>query len=253
MKKAILALLLFSLISLSYGQFIVYQPEILGGSFNYNLIYNQEFYYPAEAIQAQAEGEVKVSFLVEKNGFASGFQVLNSVYPSLDRAYIDVLKHILWVPGTSDGVVSDIRITKSAKFKIKKYQKLVKKRAYDQPPFPFTPFDSSLTIIDYKKLEQLSQAFYNGKEVNINKFISEYIKVPAAAAKQDIKGIVELEFVIEPSGRLSNFKEIVGAGGGCTEEAIRLMQMLQWQPGMLHGDYVRSNYYIKVNFGHTKY
>ncbi len=47
--------------------------------------------------------------------------------------------------------------------------------------------------------------------------------------------------------------EIHGIGGGCTEEAFRLMQLLNWEPGQFKGEFVRSEYQIKVNFGNSKY
>jgi len=223
----------------------------MGGKYNYNLIFNQEFYFPIEA--KQAEGEVNIDFLVDINGIASDFHIIQSVHPKLDSAFINIIERCLFIPGTNDGVISPMRMKLSEKFKYKKYQKLVKRRKYAEPPYPFEPYNPSLNIIDFSKVEIKAKTFYQGEEMNIFKFISQYIKIPDAAVKQGLKGVVELEFIIEASGRLSNFKEIRGVGGGCTEEAIRLMQLVDWKPAMVHGKYIRSTYRIKVNFGHTQY
>ncbi len=253
MKKFLLIAMILGYAHFGFGQFITYQPQILGGIYNYNLILSQEFYYPPEAIKAGIEGEVKISFIVGIDRQASEFVIIESIHPKLDSAYIEILKRCLWIPGTHDGAISAMRISKKEKFKIKKYQKIIKKREYDQPPYQYKPYNSSVKIVDYNQLETIPNAFYKNKKVNIYQFISEYINIPGDAVKQGLNGVVELVFIIEPSGRLSNFNEIIGVGGGCTEEAIRLMQLLSWEPGKQNGEYVRSFYHVKVNFGNTKY
>ena len=253
MKKIILLVVILNISLLSFSQFISYKPQLMGGTFNYNLILKQEFYYPPNAITANAQGEIRIDFLVDENGIPSDFKVIKSVYPSLDTAYINVLSHCLWEAGTHDGVKSAMRIQMKEKFKLKKYQNLAKKRGYGQPTYPFKPYNLSLEIKNPNQLMVKPKTFYKSEPVNIYKFIGEYIKVPDAALKQGLKGIVELEFVVETSGRLSNFKEIKGVGGGCTEEAIRLMRLMEWEPGMINNEYVRGWYSIKVNFGNTRY
>ena len=238
---------------IGFSQFISYKPQLMGGVFNYNLILKQEFYCPPDAISANAQGEIVIGFLVDANGFPSDFIVINSVYPSLDTAYINVLSHCLWEAGTHDGAKSAMRIKMTEKYKSKKYQKLIKKRAYNQPQYTYIPYNPSLEIKKSRQLTAKPKTFYKSEAVNIFKFIGEYIKIPDAALKQGLKGMVELDFVVEASGRLSNFREIKGVGGGCTEEAIRLMQLMDWEPGKIGEEYARSWYSIKVNFGNTKY
>ena len=251
MKKSffLFSILLWSFIS--QAQFISYPPELLGGSFNKKLVYDQEFYYPTEV--KNMEGECKISFMVDMQGKAFEFIITKSLHPLLDSAYISLLKHYIWIPGTKDGQMAVMKMNTSRKFKYKKYEKLVKRRGYNKPPYKYTPYDSSLHIFKADELGKAVVAKYKDKEVKIFDFIRDYIKIPDAALKQGIKGIVELEFIVEASGRINNFKEIQGVGGGCTEEAIRLMQMLQFKPGKQNGKFVRSCYNITVNFGNTRY
>lgn len=253
MKKSVLSLVLAIISFISFAQHITIKPEMLGGQYNYKMIFDQEFYYPQSAIDAHANGEIIVGFIIGKDGIAKEYEVIQSVHPDLDKAYINVLKHILWIPGNVDGAKKDVRIQHSEKLKIKKYQKLVKRRGYKKPPYLFEPSGDYYQIVPAKNLEAKAKPSYKGSEVNIFKFIQEYIKIPDAAVKQGIKGMVEISFVVEVSGRLSNFKEIKGIGGGCTEEAFRLMQLLQWEPAKTNDEYIRSEYVIQVNFGNTKY
>ncbi|NPD84384.1 hypothetical protein HNS38_06425 [Lentimicrobium sp. L6] len=253
MKKSIFLFVLAMISHSIFAQFISYPAEIVGGSYNYKMVFEQEIYYPQAAKEAKAEGEIIIFFTVGEDGFGKDFKVVQSVHPELDQAYIEMMKYLTWVPGNKDGAVCASQEKKYQKFKIKKYDKLVKKRGYDQPPFPYTPYSSEMTLRPNSKLEQKTKPFYKNKEVNVYKFISEYIKIPDAAVKQGIKGEVEIAFIVEPSGRLSNFREIKGLGGGCTEEAYRLIQMLKWEPAKANGEYVRSEYQITVNFGNSKY
>ncbi len=253
MNKFVISLIFLIVYQVSFSQHIRMQPEIIGGQYNYKMILDQEMYYPQAAIDANAEGEIIIGFVVGANGIAKNYEVLQSVQPDLDEAYINVLKHILWHPGKEDGAVMEFRTQYSEKFKIKKYQKLVKRRGYNQPEYPFNPHGDLYHIVSSKKLEHKSKQYYKNQEVNIFKFIQEYIKIPDAANKQGIKGEVEISFIVEVSGRLSNLKELKGIGGGCTEEAYRLIQLLKWEPAKMNGEYVRSEYQVQVNFGNTKY
>jgi len=253
MKKTIIFLAFLFIGQFSIAQHIDYLAEIIGGSYNYKIIFDQEFQYPKEAIEAGTEGEVIITFNVDIDGFAKEFVVIQSVHPLLDEAYIDVIKRLTWKPGTRDGAEIKSPIKKSQKFKIKKYKKLCQKRAYTNPPYTFEPYSIDLKIYDYKVLQIAPKPFYKDKSVHVFTFIQEYIRIPEAAVKQGITGVVEISFIVEASGRLSNFKEIHGIGGGCTEEAFRLMQLLDWEPGQINGEYVRSEYQIKVNFGNSKY
>jgi hypothetical protein len=253
MKSRIILINLLFLFHFSYGQHITIYPEIIGGNFNYNMVLDQEMFYPSNAIESKAEGEIIVGFIVDKAGHGKDYEIIKSVHPELDESYISVLKHLLWEPGNIGGIESEIKMQKSEKFKVKKYQKLVKKRGYNEPTYAYQPIGSLFEIVSTKKLEQKAKPFFQDEKVNIYKFIREYIKIPDAAIKQGIKGEVEISFVVEVSGRLSNLKEIEGLGGGCTEEAFRLIQLLDWEPAKANGLYVRSEYKLKVNFGNTQY
>lgn len=253
MKKSIFLFVLTMISHSIFAQFISYPAEIVGGSYNYKMVFEQEIYYPQAAKEAKAEGEIIIVFTVGEDGFGKDFTIVQSVHPELDQAYIEMMKYLTWVPGNEDGTACATQEKKYQKFKIKKYDKLVKKRGYDQPPFPYSPYSLEMKLTAKSKLEHKPKPFYKEKEVNVYKFISEYIKVPDAAVKQGIKGEVEIAFIVEPSGRLSNFREIKGLGGGCTEEAYRLIQMLNWEPAKANGEYVRSEFQIKMNFGSSKY
>ncbi len=81
------------------------------------------------------------------------------------------------------------------------------------------------------------------------KYLAENIKYPSLAKESGIQGRVFINFVVEPDGSISNVKVLRGIGGGCDEEAVRVVEsMPKWKPGMQRGKPVRVSYNLPVKF-----
>ncbi|MCF6171583.1 MAG: energy transducer TonB [Bacteroidales bacterium] len=62
-------------------------------------------------------------------------------------------------------------------------------------------------------------------------------------------GRVYVSFVVEKDGSISNVAVLRGIGGGCDEEAVRVVQnMPKWKPGIQMGRAVRVSFHIPVKF-----
>ncbi len=80
-------------------------------------------------------------------------------------------------------------------------------------------------------------------------FIATNIKYPPMARESGIQGRVFVNFVVEPDGSVSNVNIIRGIGGGCDEEAIRVVKtMPKWTPGRQRGKAVRVSFNLPVRF-----
>ena len=80
-------------------------------------------------------------------------------------------------------------------------------------------------------------------------YISKNLKYPQKAMDAGIQGRVFVGLVVEPDGSISNVKVLRGIGGGCDEEAMRIVKsMPKWEPGTQMGQTVRVSYQIPVNF-----
>jgi periplasmic protein TonB len=80
-------------------------------------------------------------------------------------------------------------------------------------------------------------------------FLSDNLKYPALARETDIEGTVYVEFVVERNGKITNIKVKRGIGGGCDEEAVRVVKMMpNWNPGRQNGQNVRVQYMIPIKF-----
>ncbi len=87
-----------------------------------------------------------------------------------------------------------------------------------------------------------------GDEARI-KYLGENIKYPQMARESQIQGTVYVTFVVEKDGRVRDVRVLRGIGGGCDEEAIRVIQnMPRWNPGKQRGKPVRVQFNMPIKF-----
>ncbi|MFN0036159.1 MAG: energy transducer TonB [Saprospiraceae bacterium] len=91
-------------------------------------------------------------------------------------------------------------------------------------------------------------------ETQFFSILAANIRYPAEARKNNLQGSVVVSCVIEPSsGRMSNLKLLKDIGGGCGDEALRVLKALEelglrWQPGILSGKPVRVRHALPIRF-----
>ena len=80
-------------------------------------------------------------------------------------------------------------------------------------------------------------------------YLSQNINYPTEAKDAKLEGRVYVTFVIEKDGQVSNAKILRDIGGGCGEEAIRVVNnMPKWKPGSQDGKPVRTQFNLPVSF-----
>jgi protein TonB len=81
------------------------------------------------------------------------------------------------------------------------------------------------------------------------KYLNENIKYPQMARESGIQGRVFVTFVVEKDGSVTDVRVLRGIGGGCDEEAIRVIQnMPKWVPGKQRGKPVRVQFNMPILF-----
>jgi len=84
---------------------------------------------------------------------------------------------------------------------------------------------------------------------NLMRYLSDNIKYPSQAREMGIQGKVFLSFVVEKDGSVTDVTLLRGIGGGCDEEAIRVVKnMPKWIPGKQRNIPVRVRFNLPVNF-----
>jgi protein TonB len=80
-------------------------------------------------------------------------------------------------------------------------------------------------------------------------YLGANIKYPPIAKDTGIKGKVHLTFVVEKDGSITNARLLRDIGGGCGEEALRVIkEMPKWSPGEQRKKTVRVQFTLPVNF-----
>lgn len=80
-------------------------------------------------------------------------------------------------------------------------------------------------------------------------FLKENIRYPEAARKNRIEGKVYVTFTVEKDGSITHAKILRDIGGGCGQEAIRVVNsMPRWKPGTQRGKPERTQFNLPVQF-----
>ncbi|MBE0653758.1 MAG: energy transducer TonB [Bacteroidales bacterium] len=90
---------------------------------------------------------------------------------------------------------------------------------------------------------------FPGGEAAMYKFIGDHIEYPRMAKESGISGRVFVTFVVEKDGSVTDVQILRGIGGGCDEEAVRVIKaMPKWNPGKQRGKPVRVQYRMPIKF-----
>jgi protein TonB len=96
-------------------------------------------------------------------------------------------------------------------------------------------------------VEQMPQ-FPGGQEEMV-KFLGANLKYPEDAVEAGITGVVYVTFVVEKDGSIAEARVLRGIGGGCDEEAVRVVRsMPKWEPGVQRGVPVRVQYNLPIRY-----
>ena len=90
---------------------------------------------------------------------------------------------------------------------------------------------------------------FPGGEQALFDYVSKNVVYPKEAQEKGISGRVFVSFIVEKDGSISDVEVKRGIGGGCDEEAVRVISaMPKWKPGKMKGEPVRVSYMMPINF-----
>lgn len=200
-------------------------PEFVGGNDALNEYLELRIQNYDGYIDTTIAHNVDVYFVVETDGNLSNIMVKDSIENGLDSVAINMVKNMpAWKPGKIGN--TEIRMMMYV-------------------PINLTNNNSDSTILTC--IESMPE-FPGGMQKLMN-FLGKNIKYPAKAKMKRIQGNVLVNFVVEADGSITNLKVIKGIGGGCDEEAIRVLStMPKWNPGKQLGKPVKVSYNLPVKF-----
>jgi protein TonB len=90
---------------------------------------------------------------------------------------------------------------------------------------------------------------FPGGELKMKEYLVKNLKYPQMAKESGIQGKVYVTFVVEKNGQVTDVKVLRGIGGGCDEEAVRVIKnMPNWNAGKQRGKSVRVQFNMPIVF-----
>ena len=209
-----------SLVDFDCVHFIVDDPSFPGGDSALVVFIRSNIQYPDTAKQYHMEGVVYASFIVEKNGGLSGFKIIRGIGWGCDEEAIRVLKLMPnWEPATRKGKPVRVQMNIPVRFELK-----------DESCFTIKP------------------SFPGGKD-SLDVFISRNIRYEWLR-RDEINGkSVMLSLLLDQNGSIIKTYLLRGIGGGCDEEALRIIRKMPlWTPAKCGDKNIPSSYILLVYF-----
>lgn len=201
-------------------------PEFPGGMDGLVQYLGSNIKYPEEAKDNGIEGRVFVNFIIEKDGSIGKAKILRGIGSGCDKEALRVVSGMpKWKPGIQRDQAVRVRFNLPIRFQLDLHGA-----------------DSVYTVV--KNMPE-----FPGGVSALMQYLASNIKYPEMAKKEGIQGRVFVNFIVERSGRISRVKILRGIGGGCDEEAVRVISaMPRWKPGLVNGKPVRVSYNVPIKF-----
>ena len=101
--------------------------------------------------------------------------------------------------------------------------------------------------------EPSSEELRNCSQQKMLEYIYTNITYPKEARDKGLQGVVVVQFVIKKNGTIENAKIVRNIGGGCGEQALKVVKSFndmpeKWRPGYQRGNPVKVMYTLPVKF-----
>ena len=223
-------------------------PTFMGGDLNvFRNWVQSKIQYPKEAMDKGIKGRVVCSFVVEKNGSLTDFDVLQSPDKSLADEVVRILKTSpKWEPGEQRGEKVRVKYTVPIVFSIGN------KNVTDAST-PKTQAAAEAKVAEdgdmpYVKVEKMPT--FMGGDLNVfRNWVQSKIQYPKEAMDKGIKGRVVCSFVVEKNGSLTDFDVLQSPDKSLADEVVRILKTSpKWEPGEQRGEKVRVKYTVPIVF-----
>ncbi len=230
------------------------QPSPAGGMAGWNKYLSENLRYPPNAQLKGIEGTVIVAFVVNTDGTTTDIEILRSVGGGCDEEVIRIVQGSpKWTPGMQRGTPVRTRMRLPLRFMLGGTDT---SRGSTEVSLNAVPLSQAT---DGQDSSQEGVALFfdvvdtppspvGGLEA-WSRHLSENLTYPTTARMKGIQGTVLVSFIVNTDGTIEEIELVQGIGGGCDEEAIRIIKSSPpWTPGMIKGKAVRTRMKIPLSF-----
>lgn len=230
------------------------QPSPAGGMAGWNKYLSENLRYPPNAQLKGIEGTVIVAFVVNTNGTTTDIEILRSVGGGCDEEVIRIVQGSpKWTPGMQRGTPVRTRMRLPLRFMLGGTDTSRGSTEVSLNAVPISPAtdgqDSSQEgVALFFDVVDTPPSPVGGLEA-WSRHLSENLTYPTTARMKGIQGTVLVSFIVNTDGTIEEIELVQGIGGGCDEEAIRIIKSSPaWTPGMIKGKAVRTRMKIPLSF-----
>lgn len=227
-------------------------PIFVGGTGEMHSFISKNLSYPADAVERNAQGLVVYTFVVEKDGTLSNFNIIHKADPLLNDEALRILKNMPpWRPARHKGEIVRAETYVPMYFKLNKNaqgQQSTKTsssataKAYAKTDRSILENNEIFTIVD--KMPE-----YEYGESGLSKFIAHNIRYPKEAMQQGVEGRILCSFIVGTDGSISNIEVVNGLTKDLDDEAIRVLGLMpKWKAGENNGVKVNVKCLLPIDF-----
>jgi len=223
------------------------EADYRGGKSEFKQMLMHEMVYPPQELKNGIPAKVGFEVFVHEDYSIDIGRPLFTASKAFNKEALRLIKMTKFSPAAQDGYPMESVKQVIVKFNPRKYEKIVEERGYEIPKnFPLQ--DSSLVVYKISEVSRSPQPILPEKSNSLNDFIYSNLVYPPHAVKMNMTGKAELSFIVEASGEISNVYPTHYIGGGCYEEARRVLGKVKWQPAIKNGKPVRCQISHSVYF-----
>ena len=101
--------------------------------------------------------------------------------------------------------------------------------------------------VDFRVVEDLPQ--FPGGAAEFMKWLTKNLKYPASSQRQNVKGKVVAQFIVNVDGSVSDLELVEHLDAACDREVLRVLRMMpKWQAGVMNAKPCRTKVCIPIVF-----
>ena len=223
-------------------------PKLVGGLRALNVK------YPDIARKAGIEGKVYVKVVVDEEGNVADATVVKGVGAGLDEEALRAVRAVTFEPGRQNRKAVTVQMTLPIVFKMREEAGTT---TPDQllPP-NLSPGIEDVTVV-VKGSVSIQETASQGVFLIVDEMprligglqsLADRIRYPDIARKAGVEGKVFVQLVVDEEGNVTDAAVKRGVGAGLDEEALRVVRLSKFEPGLQHGNPVKVRLTIPIDF-----
>jgi len=199
-------------------------PEPTGGMVNFMNWVSTNYTYSKEALDRKLNGIIEISFIVEKDGSLSDFNVKRDLGYGTKEAALDLMKKAKkWKPGIQNGRLVRVAYTLPIRLNLSdgKENKVVRGTPTGSPAL--------------------------GRE-GLEKWFVQNFKFPRKVTKEDLDPVIQAYLTINADGTIKSVLANSDLGPAFAKEAVAILEKSRWIPALEDGKSVESIGLFRMKF-----